>query len=192
MSNDDLEQKPSRRLWSLAALAALALHLGGAALAVAHLQGSRRRRRPRRQRRRDRLRDGVAQGRPTTSCRPDRTPMHRMASPQLAEQKAEVKETELPKDKPNEAETPDRIVTENEFEEAEGGRSEGRGGADAGFRPSRSRRRRPHGRPWMRRRRRRTRRGRPTSASARTGRGWPPIGAARSAPISSCTSAIRK
>ena len=38
-----------------------------------------------------------------------------MASPQLAEQKAEVKETELPKEKPNEDEDPDRIVTENEI-----------------------------------------------------------------------------
>ena len=34
----DLEQKPSRRLWLFAGVAALALHLGGAALAVAHLQ----------------------------------------------------------------------------------------------------------------------------------------------------------
>ena len=34
MSNDEFEQKPSRWLWSLAALAALALHLGGVALAA--------------------------------------------------------------------------------------------------------------------------------------------------------------
>jgi len=32
------EQKPSRRLWILAAVAALALHVGCGALAVAHLQ----------------------------------------------------------------------------------------------------------------------------------------------------------
>ena len=38
MSDLDSERKPSRRLWILAALAALALHLGGAALAIAHLQ----------------------------------------------------------------------------------------------------------------------------------------------------------
>ena len=37
-----------------------------------------------------------------------------MASPQLAEQKAEVKETDLPKDTPTEAEDPDRVVTPNE------------------------------------------------------------------------------
>ena len=32
------EQKPSRRLWISAAVIALALHVGGAALAIAHLQ----------------------------------------------------------------------------------------------------------------------------------------------------------
>jgi hypothetical protein len=37
-----------------------------------------------------------------------------MASPQLAEQKAEVKETDLPKDTPTETEEADRVVTENE------------------------------------------------------------------------------
>ena len=37
-----------------------------------------------------------------------------IASPQLAEQKAEVKETDLPKDTPTETEDPDRIVTQNE------------------------------------------------------------------------------
>jgi TonB family protein len=37
-----------------------------------------------------------------------------VASPQLAEQKAEVKETDLPKDTPTEAEDPDRVVTQNE------------------------------------------------------------------------------
>ena len=36
------------------------------------------------------------------------------ASPQLAEQKAEVKETELPQDKPTEPEEADRVVTETE------------------------------------------------------------------------------
>ena len=36
------------------------------------------------------------------------------ASPQLAEQKAEVKETDLPQDKPTEPEEADRVVTETE------------------------------------------------------------------------------
>jgi len=39
-----------------------------------------------------------------------------LASPQLAEQKAEVEQTELPKDRPTEAEEPDRIVTPNNSE----------------------------------------------------------------------------
>ena len=33
-----IEQKPSRRLWIFAGVGALALHVGGAALAIAHLQ----------------------------------------------------------------------------------------------------------------------------------------------------------
>ena len=41
------------------------------------------------------------------------------ASPQLAEQKAEVKETELPQDKPTETEEADRVVTENESKKPE-------------------------------------------------------------------------
>jgi TonB family protein len=112
MSNDEFEQRPSRWLWGLAALAALALHLGGAALAVAHLRGTD---------------DPDGLGSPveiafdfvSPKVTDDQLPPGpdsdaSMASPQLAEQKAEVKETELAKDKPNEAETPDRIVTENE------------------------------------------------------------------------------
>src|ERR1035437_8183340 len=38
MSEFDTEQKPSRRLWILAAVGALALHICGGALAVAHLR----------------------------------------------------------------------------------------------------------------------------------------------------------
>ena len=38
MPDLDTEQKPSRRLWILAAVGALALHIGGAALAIAHLR----------------------------------------------------------------------------------------------------------------------------------------------------------
>ena len=56
-----------------------------------------------------------------------------LASPQLAEQKAEVKETELPKDTPTETEDPDRIVTPERVEEAEGRRSQDRRGADRGL-----------------------------------------------------------
>lgn len=113
MPNDEFEQRPSRWLWGLAALAALALHLGGVALAVTHLQG---------------VDDGdglgaygveIAFDTASPKASDDQLPPGpdsdaSMASPQLAEQKAEVKETELPKDTPNETDAPDRIVTENE------------------------------------------------------------------------------
>ena len=38
MSDLDHEPAPSRRLWAMAAVAALALHLGCGALAIAHLR----------------------------------------------------------------------------------------------------------------------------------------------------------
>jgi protein TonB len=113
MSDLDLEHKPSRRLWILAALAALALHLGGAALAIAHL-------------RTDDGDDGlgangveIAFEMASPKVTDDNLPPGpdtdaSVASPQLAEQKAEVKEADLPKDRPTEAEDPDRIVTPND------------------------------------------------------------------------------
>jgi periplasmic protein TonB len=108
----DTGERSSRRLWIFAGLAALALHLGGAALAVAHLRADSR--------------DGglganaeeiaVELASPKVDDDdvppgPDADPMQ--ASQQLAEQKAEVKDTELPKDRPNETEEPDRIVTQS-------------------------------------------------------------------------------
>ncbi len=107
---DAKEQKPSWMLWALAGAIALALHVGGAALAVAHLQT-------------DEPED--AAGVEAIEIGVDLTSMHReptdlpagpdtdasVASPALAEQKAEVKETDLPKDTPNETEDPDRVVT---------------------------------------------------------------------------------
>jgi TonB family protein len=113
MADLELEQKPSRRLWILAAVAALALHLGGAALAIAHL-------------RTDDGDDGlgangveIAFEMASPKATDDNLPPGpdvdaSQASPQLAEQKAEVKETDLPKDLPTEAEDPDRIVTPND------------------------------------------------------------------------------
>jgi protein TonB len=113
MSDLDIEQRPSRRLWILAALAALALHLGGAALAVTHLRTNEG--------------DeglGAADAEYAVELASPKVPDDNLppgpdadasqASQQLAEQKAEVKETELPKDKPTEAEDPDRIVTLND------------------------------------------------------------------------------
>ena len=110
---DDTEQKPSRRLWVLAAAGALALHLGCGALAIAHLQTEEPD---------DAL--GVAAievGMELASVRREATDLPpgpdtdaSAASPALAEQKAEVKETELPKDTPTEADDPDRVVTPND------------------------------------------------------------------------------
>jgi periplasmic protein TonB len=112
------EQKPSRRLWIFAVVAALALHLGGAALAVAHLHN-------------DEPDDSL--GAPAIEIGLELASIHReatdlpagpdtdasVASPQLAEQKAEVKETDLPKDTPTEAEDADRVVTQNESKKPE-------------------------------------------------------------------------
>jgi periplasmic protein TonB len=113
MSDLVTEQKPSRRLWILAAVGALALHVGGGALALAHL-------------RTDDLDDSL--GAPAieiglemmsphleaTDLPPGPDTDASVASPALAEQKAEVKETELPKDVPTETEDPDRVVTPND------------------------------------------------------------------------------
>src|SRR6266851_95603 len=96
MPDLDTEQKPSRRLWILAALGALALHIGGVALAIAHL-------------RTDDVDDSL--GAPAieiglemmsphlepTDLPPGPDADASVASPALAEQKAEVKETELPR-----------------------------------------------------------------------------------------------
>ena len=112
MSEIDLEQKPSRRLWLFAAVAALALHLGGAALAVAHLRN---------------VDDDDSLGAPAievglelASIKSEQTDLppgpeqdESVASPALPEQKAEVKETDLPKDTPTEEAEADRMVTPN-------------------------------------------------------------------------------
>jgi periplasmic protein TonB len=113
MPDLDTEQRPSRRLWVLAAAAALALHLGGVALAVTHL-------------RTDDADDtfgapaievGLEMESPhleATDLPPGPDTEASVASPALAEQKAELKDTELPKDVPTETEDPDRTVTPND------------------------------------------------------------------------------
>jgi TonB family protein len=111
MSDIDLEQKPSRRLWLFAGTAALALHLGGAALAVAHLKnvddealGA----------------SAIEIGLELASSKSEETDLPpgpdsdaSVASPALPEQKAEVKETDLPKDIPTDEADADRVVTPN-------------------------------------------------------------------------------
>lgn len=113
MSDPVIEAKPSRRLWILAAIAAIALHLGGAALALANL-------RP------DDGDDGLgANGAeyavemtspklPETDLPPGPDSEASQFQPQQMQQQAEVKETDLPKEIPQEAEDPDRLVTEND------------------------------------------------------------------------------
>jgi periplasmic protein TonB len=113
MSELDTGQKTSRRLWVTAAVAALALHICGAALALAHLAT-------------DDPEDSVGApaieiGLELTSPRQEATDLPpgpdsdaSVASPALAEQKAEPKETELPKDTPTETDDPDRIMTPND------------------------------------------------------------------------------
>jgi protein TonB len=113
MSGLDTEQKPSRRLWILAGMGALALHIGGAALAVAHLRtvdlddslGA------------PAIEIGLEMMSPrleATDLPPGPDTDAAVASPAIAEQKAELKETELPKDVPTEAGDPDRMVTPND------------------------------------------------------------------------------
>src|SRR3984893_12229749 len=113
MADLDTEQRPSRRLWIFAGLGALALHVGGGALAVAHLRA---------------VDLDESLGAPAIEIGLELMSPHldasdlppgpdtdaSVASPALAEQKAEVKETELPKDTPTEADDPDRVVTPND------------------------------------------------------------------------------
>ena len=107
------EQKPSRRLWIFAAVVALLLHAGGAALAIVQLQADEPE---------DALgANAIEVGLELASVRREATDLPAgpdtdasTASPQLSEQKAEVKETDLPQDKPTEENEADRIVSPNE------------------------------------------------------------------------------
>ncbi len=113
MSDVEIEQKPSRRLWILAGVGALALHVGCAALAIAQLRtddpddtfGA------------PAIEIGLEIMAPkveATDLPPGPDTDASVASPALAEQQAVVNETELPKAVPNETEDPDRVVTTSE------------------------------------------------------------------------------
>jgi periplasmic protein TonB len=107
------QQKPSRRLWTIAAAAALALHLGGAALAVAHLRGEE----PDDDLGAPAIEIGMELAAPhqePTDLPPGPDTDASVASPALAEQKAELKQSELPKEVPTETEDPDREVSPND------------------------------------------------------------------------------
>lgn len=111
----DLESghRNSRRLWVFAGVVALGLHLGGAALAIAHLAPDVDE---------DSLGAPVIEvGVELTSSKVEATDLPpgpdvdaSVASPQVEEQKAEVKEADLPKDRPTDVDEADRAVTPNE------------------------------------------------------------------------------
>ncbi len=112
MSELGTEQRPSRRLWFFAGVVALALHLGGAALAVTHLGGD-----PEESLGAPAIEIGLELTAPhvePTDLPPGPDQDAALASPAQAEQKAEVQPTELPKDQPTETENPDRQVTPND------------------------------------------------------------------------------
>jgi TonB family protein len=113
MSELDLEPKPSRKLWVLAGFAALALHVGGAALAIAHLRTEE----PDDYLGAPAIEIGLEMAAPkseATELPPGPDSDASVASPALPEQQAEVKETDLPKAVPTETEDPDRVVTTSE------------------------------------------------------------------------------
>ncbi|MGY4478534.1 cell envelope integrity protein TolA [Bradyrhizobium sp. USDA 3364] len=111
-SNPDLDLRASKRLWVIAAVTAVGLHLGGAALALTNLRGD----------------DGdeglgaagaeyavelASADVPDDSAPPGAPADEQQAVQEMAQQKAEVKDTDLPQEKPMEADDPDRIVTED-------------------------------------------------------------------------------
>ena len=97
----------------MAAITALVLHVGGVAVAIAHLNNEDD----------DSIPGGslidigvdsaVERGE-TSELPPGPDSNASVAAPQLAEQRAEVKESELPQDKPMDEEEADRLVTPNE------------------------------------------------------------------------------
>lgn len=110
MSDLELEQKPSRRLWIIAAIVAFAIHAGCVALAIAQM--------PADDSEQDLGAPAIEIGLELASPRAEPSDLPpgpdteaSMASPAVTEQKAVEKETELPKAIPTEEQEPDRVVT---------------------------------------------------------------------------------
>lgn len=106
------EPRPPLRLWTIAAITAVVLHVAGAALAFAHLHSDEG----------DSLGANVTDigvelvspSAEATDLPPGPDADASVASPALAEQKAEIKPSDLPKDKPAESDDPDRVVTQDD------------------------------------------------------------------------------
>lgn len=112
MSDLDSEPKTSRRLWIFAAAMAVVLHVGGGALAVAHLKADD----PDDTFGAPAIEIGLEMTAPhleATDLPPGPDTDAAVASQAAAEQKTEVKETDLPKDVPTENAEADRMVTPN-------------------------------------------------------------------------------
>jgi TonB family protein len=106
-------QRTSSRLWLFAALTALVIHVGGAALALAHLKSD--------ESDDDLGAPAIEIGLEISAPRQESSDLPlgpdsdaSAASPALPEQKAELKETDLPKDTPTQTDNPDRVVTPTE------------------------------------------------------------------------------
>jgi protein TonB len=113
MSELDTGPTTSRRLWIAAAVAALALHIGGAALALAQLATDD----PDASLGAPAIEIGLELASPRQEAAdlpPGPDSEASVASAALAEQKAEPKKSELPKDTPTETDDPDRVVTPND------------------------------------------------------------------------------
>ena len=106
-----IDRKPSRVLWICAAVVALVLHLGIAALVLERMKadggddalGA------------NAIEVGVEWTSPhteDTDLPPGPDADEQAASPPMPDQKAEIKPTDLPQDKPTETDDPDRVVTE--------------------------------------------------------------------------------
>src|SRR5579871_4134844 len=109
MSDVDAEQRPSHRLWLFAGVTALALHIGGAALAVGYLKVDDD--------------DGLGVNGaafavelaspelPDEELPPGPDVEATQASMPQVEQKAELAQTDLPNEKPTASEDADRLVS---------------------------------------------------------------------------------